>query len=134
MDYELMVDSLPLLLEGAKLTLELFLVSMVLATLLSFPLAVARVQKSVWLRWPIEIFCQVFRGTPMLVQIFIVYYGLAQIDAVRESWAWVYLRKPYWCAIITLTLNTTAYIVHILRGAIEAVPHGEVEAGRAFGM
>jgi His/Glu/Gln/Arg/opine family amino acid ABC transporter permease subunit len=134
MDYQLMVDSLPMLWRGALLTAELFAVSMVLATLVAFPLAVARVQKAWWLRWPIEAFSQVFRGTPMLVQIFIVYYGLAQLDVVRESWAWQYLRKPYWCALITLTLNTAAYLVHILRGAIEAVPHGEVEAAHAFGL
>lgn len=134
MDYQLMLDSLPLLWEGAKVTLALFAISMVLSTVLAIPLAIARVQKAWWLRWPIEVFSQVFRGTPLLVQLFIVYYGLAQIDAVRDSWAWEYLRKPYWCAIIALTLNTAAYTVHILRGAIEAVPHGEVEAGHAFGL
>ena len=134
MDVELIRESLPLLWQGAQLTLELFLITIVLATLLAVPLAIARVQKAWWLRWPIELFAQVFRGTPLLVQIFIVYYGIAQIDAVRESWAWPYLRKPYWCAVITFVLNTTAYTVHILRGAIQAVPPGEVEAGQAFGL
>lgn len=134
MDYQLMLESLPLLWRGALLTAELFAVSMVLATVIAIPLAIARVQKAWWLRWPIEAFSQVFRGTPLLVQIFIVYYGLAQIEAVRESWAWPYLRKPYWCAVLTLTLNTAAYLVHILRGAIAAVPRGEVEAALAFGL
>jgi His/Glu/Gln/Arg/opine family amino acid ABC transporter permease subunit len=134
MDFELIVESIPLLWQGALLTLELFAITMLLSTLLAFPLAVARVQKTWWLRWPTEGFSQVFRGTPLLVQIFIVYYGLAQIEAVRDSWAWPYLRKPYWCAVITFVLNTTAYGIHILRGAIQAVPHGEVEAGQAFGL
>jgi len=134
MDFQLMGDSLGMLWEGAKLTLELFAITMLLANLLALPLAIARVQGSRWLRWPIEAFCQVFRGTPLLVQIFIVYYGMAQIELVRESWAWQYLRNPYWCAVLTFTLNTTAYIVHILRGAIEAVPRGEIEAGQAFGL
>ncbi|HSV61531.1 MAG TPA: ABC transporter permease subunit [Variovorax sp.] len=134
MDYQLMIDSLPLLWRGALLTAELFIVAMLLATLIAIPLAIARVQPAWWLRWPVEAFSQVFRGTPMLVQIFIVYYGLAQLEFVRESWAWPYLRKAYWCAVITLTLNTAAYLVHILRGAIEAVPQGEVEAAQAFGF
>jgi His/Glu/Gln/Arg/opine family amino acid ABC transporter permease subunit len=134
MDFALIADSLPLLWQGALLTLELFAITMVVSTLLALPLGIARAQKAWWLRWPTELFSQVFRGTPLLVQIFIVYYGLAQIDAVRDSWVWPYLRKPYWCAVITFVLNTTAYGVHILRGAIQAVPHGEVEAGRAFGL
>jgi His/Glu/Gln/Arg/opine family amino acid ABC transporter permease subunit len=134
MNLELMVSSFPLLLEGAAVTLELFALTMVLATLLAIPLAIARVQPAWWLRWPVEGFCQVFRGTPMLVQLFVVYYGLAQLDAVRESWAWQYLRTPYWCAVVAFTLNTAAYTTHVLRGAIEAVPRGEVEAGRAFGF
>lgn len=129
-----MIESLPLLWQGALLTAELFAVAMLLSTLIAIPLAIARVQQAWWLRWPIEAFSQVFRGTPLLVQIFIVYYGLAQLEAVRESWAWPYLRKAYWCAVITLTLNTTAYLVHILRGAMEAVPKGEVEAAQAFGL
>ncbi|MFT3720576.1 ABC transporter permease [Pseudorhodoferax sp.] len=134
MDYQLMLDSLPLLWHGALLTLELFAIAMVLSTVLAVPLAIARVQPAWWLRWPVEAFSQVFRGTPLLVQIFIVYYGLAQLEFVRDSWAWPYLRKAYWCAVITLTLNTAAYLVHILRGAIEAVPAGEVEAAQAFGF
>lgn len=134
MDFQLMIDSLPLLWKGTLVTLELFAITMVLATLLAFPLAIARVQKSRWLSWPVEVFAQVFRGTPLLVQIFIVYYGLSQIEFVRDSWAWPYLRKPYWCAVLTFTLNTAAYTVHILRGAIQAVPRGEVEAGQAFGL
>ncbi|PKM26879.1 MAG: ABC transporter permease, partial [Gammaproteobacteria bacterium HGW-Gammaproteobacteria-12] len=75
-----------------------------------------------------------FRGTPLLVQLFLVYYGLAQFDAVRQGPLWPYLRSPYWCAIITMTLHTAAYIAEILRGAIQAVPPGEVEAARALGM
>lgn len=75
-----------------------------------------------------------FRGTPLLVQLFLVYYGLAQFDAVRQGPLWPYLRDPYWCAIITMTMHTAAYIAEILRGAIQAVPPGEIEAARALGM
>lgn len=133
MDVELIVESLPVLWQGALLTLELFAITMVLATLLAVPLAIVRVQKAWRLRWPVEVFSQVFRGTPLLVQIFILYYGIAQIDAVRDSWAWPYLRKPYWCAVITFVLNTTAYAVHIFRGAIQAVPHGRSRPARPSG-
>jgi His/Glu/Gln/Arg/opine family amino acid ABC transporter permease subunit len=134
MDWQLMADSLPQLAQGALLTAQLFLLSVVLASVLAVPLAVARVQRAWWLRWPVEAFSQVFRGTPLLVQICIIYYGLAQLDLVRESWAWPYLRKAWWCAVLAMTLNTCAYLVHILRGAIQAVPAGEVEAAQAFGF
>lgn len=134
MDYELMIDSLPMLWEGTKITLGLFVLAMVFSTVLAVPLAIARVQKAWYLRWPVEGFAQVFRGTPLLVQLFIVYYGLAQVEFIRSSWAWAYLRSPYWCATLALTLNTAAYTVHVLRGAIQAVPAGEVEAAHAFGM
>ncbi|CAB3803622.1 Octopine transport system permease protein OccM [Paraburkholderia caffeinitolerans] len=134
MDFELIRESLPLLWEGTLLTLAFFAITLVLSTMLAVPLAIVRVQKAWWLRWPVEVFSQVFRGTPLLVQIFIVYYGIAQIDAVRESWAWPYLRQPYWCAVISFVLNATAYTVHIFRGAIQAVPRGEIEAGHAFGL
>ena len=70
----------------------------------------------------------------MLVQLFLVYYGLAQFDAVRNSPMWPYLRDPFWCATVTMTLHTAAYIAEILRGAIQAIPPGEIEAARALGM
>jgi polar amino acid transport system permease protein len=75
-----------------------------------------------------------FRGTPLLVQLFLVYYGLAQFDAIRNSSMWPYLRDPFWCATATMTLHTAAYIAEILRGAIQAIPPGEIEAARALGM
>ena len=75
-----------------------------------------------------------FRGTPLLVQLFLVYYGLAQFEAVRQGPLWTYLRDPFWCATITMTLHTAAYIAEILRGAIQAIPPGELEAARALGM
>ena len=72
-----------------------------------------------------------FRGTPLLIQLFLVYYGLGQFEAVRESVLWPYLRDPFWCAVLTMTLHTAAYIAEILRGAIQAIPPGEIEAARA---
>ena len=101
---------------------------------LAIPLALARVSKNPFLWMPVYGFIFVFRGTPLLVQIFIVYYGLGQSESVRESIFWPFFKEAYWCAIFTLTLNTSAYTAEILRGAIQAVPHGEVEAARALGM
>ena len=76
-----------------------------------------------------------FRGSPLLVQLFIIYYGLSQFPIVTDSTVlWPILRDPFWCGIIALTLNTTAYTAEILRGAIQSVPRGQIEAGMAVGM
>ena len=76
----------------------------------------------------------VFRGTPLLVQIFLIYYGLGQFEAIRDSFLWTFFREPFWCAILALTLNTGAYTSEIIRGGIQSVPWGQVEAARACGM
>ena len=75
-----------------------------------------------------------FRGTPLTHPIFLIYYGLSQFEWIKHSALWPFLREPYWCAVITLGLHTTAYIAEILRGALQAIPEGEVEACRAIGM
>ena len=75
-----------------------------------------------------------FRGTPLLVQTFLIYYGLAQFDWVRESWAWIFLREPWWCALIAFSLNSGAYMTEIVRGAVETTPRGELEAAKALGL
>jgi len=81
-------------------------------------------------------FCEeaFFRGTPLLIQLFIIYYGLGQFEAVSKSFLWPVLGDAQWCGLIGLTLNTSAYTAEILRGGIRAIPRGEVEAARAFGM
>ena len=129
-----MIDSIPQLLEGAWMTVKLVALALALGICLAIPLALARVSKNPFLWMPVYGFIFVFRGTPLLVQIFIVYYGLGQSEAVRESIFWPFFKEAYWCAIFTFTLNTSAYTAEILRGAIQAVPHGEVEAARALGM
>jgi arginine/ornithine transport system permease protein len=83
---------------------------------------------------PVWTFTYVLRGTPLLVQLFLLYYGLPQFDAVRDSFAWPWLRSATFCAIAAFTLNTCAYTVEILHGAMRAVPAGEIEAARAMGM
>jgi putative lysine/arginine/ornithine/histidine/octopine transport system permease protein len=134
MNVDVIIANLPKLLQGAALTLELVALSLLAGAALALPAALMRVSERWWLRAPAYAYIFVFRGTPLLVQIFLVYYGLGQFQAVRASALWPILREPYWCAIIAFALNTGAYTTEILRGAIQAVPAGEVEAAKAFGM
>lgn len=98
------------------------------------PLALARVSPNKFLAIPAYCYIYVFRGTPLLIQLFLIYFGLGQFETVRESFAWPVLRDEFWAGLIALTLNTAAYVAEILRGGIKGVPQGEIEAGRAAGM
>ncbi|AMB86684.1 ABC transporter permease [Pseudomonas agarici] len=134
MEWEVIIKWLPKFLQGALLTLELVGIAVVLGLILAVPLGIARASKLWFVRALPYGYIFFFRGTPLLVQLFLVYYGLAQFDSIRESFMWPYLRDPFWCATATMTLHTTAYIAEILRGAIQAIPPGEIEAARALGM
>jgi polar amino acid transport system permease protein len=134
MDLALIVQSLPDLLRGALVTVELVGLALAAGFLLALPLALMRVSRRPWLWGPAYAYIFFFRGTPLLVQIYLVYYGLGQIRAVQESVLWIVLKEPYWCAIIAFSLNTAGYTAEILRGGIQAVPFGEIEAARALGM
>lgn len=134
MNVQLMWDSLPQLLQGAVLSLQLVVVSGVIGLCLALPLALGRLSPNPLISAFPFAYIFFFRGTPLLVQLFLVYYGLGQFEAVRNSVFWPVLREPYWCAVITMGMHTGAYIAEILRGAIQAVPVGEVEATRALGM
>ncbi|RAU46621.1 MULTISPECIES: ABC transporter permease [unclassified Pseudomonas] len=134
MSWEFVLKWLPKLLQGAALTLELVAIAVVCGLILAVPLGIARASRHPYVRALPFAYIFFFRGTPLLVQLFLVYYGLAQFQAVTQSLLWPYLREPFFCAALTMTLHTTAYIAEILRGAIQAVPPGEVEAARALGM
>ena len=134
MEWEVIYKWLPKFIQGATLTLELVGIAVILGLLLAIPLGIARSSKLWYVRALPYAYIFFFRGTPLLVQLFLVYYGLAQFDAVRDSFMWPYLRDPFWCATATMTLHTAAYIAEILRGAIQAIPPGEIEAARALGM
>ncbi|WP_277760194.1 ABC transporter permease [Pseudomonas sp. A34-9] len=134
MEWEVIYKWLPKFFQGAVLTLELVGIAVILGLLLAIPLGIARSSKLWFVRAFPYAYIFFFRGTPLLVQLFLVYYGLAQFDAVRDSFMWQYLRDPFWCAVATMTLHTAAYIAEILRGAIQAIPPGEIEAARALGM
>jgi len=134
MNWDAIIDMIPLLAKGAGLTLQLLFLSGFLGLCLAVPVAIARLSKTWWINIVPRTYVFLFRGTPLLVQLFLVYYGLGQFEAVRESIFWLVLKEAYWCAVITFTLHTGAYISEILRGAIQTVPVGEVEAARAVGM
>ena len=134
MEWEVILKWLPKLMQGATLTLELTTISVIAGLIVAIPLGIARSSKLWYVRSLPYAYIFFFRGTPLLIQLFLVYYGLSQFDVVRESVLWPYLRSPFWCAVITMTLHTAAYIAEILRGAIQAIPPGEIEAARALGM
>lgn len=134
MNLSLILDVLPLLADGMILTAKLTTVSIILGAFIALPLSLMRTSSTVFLSVPVLVYTFVFRGTPLLVQLFLVYYGAGQIDWIRSSAAWVILREPFWCALIAFSLNHAAYTTEILRGGIRAVPFGDVEAAKALGM
>ena len=133
-DLMLIAASLPKIATGVVLTLKLLVVSLLLGTALGIGAALMRISGSRLLAWPSFAYSYVFRGTPMLVQLFIIYYGLSQFEGLRNSMLWPILREPFWCAVIALSLNEGAYAAEILRAAIRGVDQGLHEAGRALGL
>jgi octopine/nopaline transport system permease protein/arginine/ornithine transport system permease protein len=135
MDLSVITDNLPRFASGAWVTVQLTTLSVLIGLVCAVPVALARLSPNPLLSWPAYGYMFYFRGTPLLVQIFLIYYGSGQfVSELRSIGLWQLFREPYFCAVLTLTLNTAAYTAEILRGAIQAVPFGEVEAGRAFGM
>jgi arginine/ornithine transport system permease protein len=134
MDWQIITDSLPQYVGGIRTTLVLLAISLASSFVLSLPLAVARVSPRWWISRPVWFYTYVLRGTPLLVQLFIIYHGLAQFEAVRESAAWVLLKNAWFCAWLAFTLNSTAYTTEIFAGALKATPVGEIEAARAYGL
>ncbi|WP_070888281.1 ABC transporter permease [Pseudomonas sp. D1-3] len=133
-DYTVIWDSLPLYFGGVLVTLKLLAIALFFGLLLAIPLALMRTSRSPWVNGPAWLYTYVIRGTPMLVQLFLVYYGLAQFAAVRESLLWPYLSNATFCACVAFAINTSAYSAEILAGSLKATPHGEIEAARAMGM
>ncbi|RMK69803.1 amino acid ABC transporter permease [Pseudomonas aeruginosa] len=133
-DFSVIWDSLPLYFDGLLVTLKLLSISLLIGLLLAVPLALMRVSKQPLVNFPAWLYTYVIRGTPMLVQLFLIYYGLAQFDAVRESALWPWLSNASFCACLAFAINTSAYTAEILAGSLKATPHGEIEAAKAMGM
>ena len=133
-DTALIVESLPKMLMGIGLTFQLLILSAVFGLILATLLMLMRISGKWWLSWPAQAYIYVFRGTPILVQIFIVYYGFPQLEMIRESVLWPLFRDPFGCAVFALSLNAGAYVSEILRGGVLGVDRGMLEAGEALGL
>lgn len=133
-DFAFLGETLLKLLGALPTTLGLFFASLALGLLLSLAVVALRVSRYPWLSYPARFYIMVFRGTPLLIQMFLIYYGLGQFPAVRDSFAWVVLKSPYGCAVISLALCTAGYTAEIIRGGLQSVPLGQIEAGQAVGM
>ena len=134
MDLELMINSLPKLLSAAVITLKLLSVSLIIGLFIGLFFAILRLNKNIFINRFAYGYSYIFRGTPLLVQIFIIYFGLGQIEYLRSTVLWVILKEPYWCAIIAFALNTGAYTSEILRSAFQTIKPGLIEAGKSLGI
>ena len=134
MDISLIVTSLPKLLSAAVITLKLLSLSLFFGIFIGLIFAILRLNKNPIINKFAYGYSYVFRGTPLLVQIFIIYYGLGQIEYFRSTFLWVVFKEPYWCAIIAFALNTGAYTSEILRSAFQTIKPGIIEAGKSLGI
>ena len=134
MDFELMISSFPKLLSATVITLKLLSLSLFFGLFIGLLFAILRMNKNPIVNKFAYGYSYVFRGTPLLVQIFIIYFGLGQIEYLRSTFLWVILKEPYWCAIIAFALNTGAYTSEILRSAFQTIKPGLIEAGKSLGI
>ena len=134
MDLDLVLNSFPKLLSASIITLKLLSVSLILGLCIGLFFAVLRIKNNFLLGKLAYSYSYIFRGTPLLVQIFIIYYGFGQVEFIRQSFMWVILKEPYWCAIIAFALNTGAYTSEILRSAFQTIKPGFIEAGKSLGI
>ena len=134
MDFELMSNSFPKLLNATLVTLKLLSVSLIVGLFIGLLFAILRLNKNILINKFAYGYSYIFRGTPLLVQIIIIYFGLGQIESLRSSFLWVILKEPYWCAIIAFALNTGAYTSEILRSAFQTIKPGIIEAGKSLGI
>tara|TARA_B100001146_G_scaffold217958_1_gene223120 strand:- start:14 stop:688 length:675 start_codon:yes stop_codon:yes gene_type:complete len=134
MDLTLMATSFPKLLSATVVTLKLLSLSLFFGLFIGLLFAILRLNKNPIINKFAYGYSYVFRGTPLLVQIFIIYFGLGQIEYFRSTFLWVIFKEPYWCAIIAFALNTGAYTSEILRSAFETIKPGIIEAGKSLGI
>ena len=134
MDLNLMITSLPKLLNATVITLKLLSLSLFFGLFIGLLFAILRLNKNIFINKFAYGYSYVFRGTPLLVQIFIIYFGLGQIEYFRSTFLWVIFKEPYWCAIIAFALNTGAYTSEILRSAFQTIKPGFIEAGQSLGI
>ena len=133
-DFAPIWENIHLYLGGILITLKLLAISLAVGLAAAIPLGLMRVSRQPLVNGAAWLYTYVIRGTPMLVQLFLIYYGLAQFSAVRESVLWPLLSDATFCACLAFAINTSAYSAEILAGSLKAIPHGEIEAAKAMGM
>ena len=134
MDINLIITSFPKLIIASFTTIKLLSVSLLIGLFIGVLFALLRINNNIILGKIAYGYSYVFRGTPLLVQIFIIYYGFGQVELIRESFFWSVLKEPYWCAVIAFALNTGAYTSEILRSAFQTIKPGLIEAGKSLGV
>ena len=134
MRWDLVLQNWEMFATGVWITVQLTALALFFGFLIALPCGIARARKVPIASPLINAYVYAFRGTPLLVQLYIVYYGLSQFDVVRDSFAWPVLREAWWCALITFSLNSGAYATEIIRGAVATTPEGELEAASALGL
>jgi len=134
MNFELIISSFPKMIGAAAITVKLLAFSLAIGLLIGLFFAVLRLNKNIFINRFAYGYSYLFRGTPLLVQIYIIYFGLGQIEFIRSTFLWVILKEPFWCAIIAFALNTGAYTSEILRSAFQTIKPGVIEAGKSLGI
>ena len=134
MNFELIISSFPKMLGAAAITVKLLAFSLAIGLLIGLFFAILRLNKNIIINKFAYWYSYLFRGTPLLVQIYIIYFGLGQIEFIRSTFLWVILKEPFWCAIIAFALNTGAYTSEILRSAFQTIKPGVIEAGKSLGI
>lgn len=135
MNWELLANYGPRMLSGLVVTIELVVIAITLGALLAIPIALARISRLAWLRWISFGYVYAMRGTPLLAQTFLVYYGAGQFrNELQSIGLWWLFKDAFFCCALTFTLNTAAYQAEIYRGAILAVPRGQSEAAMSLGL
>ncbi|GBU10277.1 histidine ABC transporter permease [Gammaproteobacteria bacterium] len=135
LDFAAIYQYLPDFTQSLWLTIKLTFISSIVGLILAIPLSLMGLSKHRLIRYPVDAFSYFFRGTPLLIQIYLLYFGASQFSIIRDTpWLWDILKHAYWCALIVFALNTAAYTIEILKGAIKNTPKGEIEAATACGM
>ncbi len=120
--------------DGLVKTVQLVFISLLVGGMLAVPLAIMRTSRNRFINWPVWAFTYLFRGTPLIIQLYLIYYGVTLIEGIQESIWWELFKRAFYPCLIAFALNTAAYTTEIFRGAIEATPRGEIEAAKAYGM
>lgn len=134
MDFSIIINEYQFYLDGLWTTVWLVSLALLFGLFIAIPAGIFHSNENWLIKGPIRLYMYFFRGSPLLVQLFIIYYGAAQFDDLRESWLWEYFQEAWFCALLAFTLNTGAYTAEIVRGVISSMPKGELEAAKAYGM